>query len=148
MVHMQASSVCPSMPCTCNQGLLLYRALWSCNSAVLETHYHALHCALQAKHSLLLEVLGERHERVEQLEEDVRDMKAIFHQQLNVAVDQLAQARAELERLGADVGQLKSATGTLAAPAQEQGQQQQHQAQQQSGTGRGDTDQRDGVGRE
>ena len=113
--------------------------------------YHPLHCDVQAKHSLLLEVLGERHERVEQLEEDVRDMKAIFHQQLNVAVDQLAQARAELGRLGVDVGQLKSGTGMPASLGQEnrqQEQQEQQQQQQQAGVGKGDTDERDGVGRE
>lgn len=51
-------------------------------------------CALcshaQSKHSLLLEVLGERNERVEQLEEDVRDMKRIFHEQLQVSLIQRA----------------------------------------------------------
>ncbi|GAB4819793.1 hypothetical protein N2152v2_006839 [Parachlorella kessleri] len=110
-------------------------------AAALKRHMEQL----QAKHSLLLEVLGERHERVEQLEEDVRDMKAIFHQQLNVAVDQLAQARAELERLGIDVEQLKGGTSTPESLGQDRGQRQQ---QPQTAAGRGDTDERDMVGRE
>lgn len=37
---------------------------------------------VQGQHSLLLEVLGERNEHVEQLEEDIRDMKRIFHEQV------------------------------------------------------------------
>ena len=50
-----------------------------------------------------LEVLGERQDQIEALEEDVRDMKAIFHEQLSIAADQLVAAR--------------SATGTGAAAA-------------------------------
>ncbi|KAL4518019.1 hypothetical protein Ndes2526A_g02383 [Nannochloris sp. 'desiccata'] len=48
------------------------------------------------KLDIALEVLGEKNERVEVLEEDIRDMKAIFHEQLAVAADQLADARAQL----------------------------------------------------
>ncbi len=33
---------------------------------------------------MALELLGERNERIEQLEEDIRDMRQIFHAQLEV----------------------------------------------------------------
>ena len=46
----------------------------------------------------MLELLGERNERIEQLELDVREMKAIFHAQLGVAADQLYAARQQLEQ--------------------------------------------------
>lgn len=46
-----------------------------------------------------LEVLGERNERVEMLEEDIKDMKEIFHQQLAVAADQLVETREQLAQL-------------------------------------------------
>jgi TATA element modulatory factor 1 TATA binding len=39
-----------------------------------------------------LELLGERNERVEQLETDVVEMKSIFREQLSLAADQLAAA--------------------------------------------------------
>ncbi|KAK9807806.1 hypothetical protein WJX72_009986 [[Myrmecia] bisecta] len=45
--------------------------------------------AAAAKCAMALELLGERNERVEQLEEDIRDMKAIFHEQLSFMTDQL-----------------------------------------------------------
>ena len=48
------------------------------------------------KLDVALEVLGEKNERVEALEEDIKDMKAIFHEQLAVAADQLAAARAKV----------------------------------------------------
>jgi len=48
------------------------------------------------KLDVALEVLGEKNERVEVLEEDIRDMKAIFHDQLAIAADQLADARAQI----------------------------------------------------
>ncbi|GAX84327.1 hypothetical protein CEUSTIGMA_g11749.t1 [Chlamydomonas eustigma] len=44
-----------------------------------------------------LELLGERNERVEQLEGDIAEMKKIFHHQLELVVDQLATASKELE---------------------------------------------------
>lgn len=40
-------------------------------------------------HGIALELLGERNERVEQLELDIVEMKEIFHQQLEIAVEQL-----------------------------------------------------------
>lgn len=40
-------------------------------------------------HGVALELLGERNERVEQLELDIVEMKDIFHQQLEVCVEQL-----------------------------------------------------------
>jgi hypothetical protein len=50
------------------------------------------------KLDVALEVLGEKKERVEALEEDIRDMKAIFHEQISLAADQLADARAQLAK--------------------------------------------------
>lgn len=44
---------------------------------------------LRARHDMALELLGERNERVEVLEEDVREMKHIFHTQLSNLVDEL-----------------------------------------------------------
>ncbi len=43
----------------------------------------------------VLQPPGERNERVEQLEEDIEDMRRIFHEQLEVCVDQLQRARQE-----------------------------------------------------
>jgi hypothetical protein len=57
---------------------------------------------IQAKHSMALELLGERNERIEQLEEDVAEMKRIFREQLSVAADQLLEARTELAMVKAD----------------------------------------------
>lgn len=45
---------------------------------------------------LSLEIIGERNEKVDELEADIADMKAIFREQLEVAVEQLAEARASL----------------------------------------------------
>ena len=44
---------------------------------------------LQARHDMALELLGERNERVEALEDDIREMKHIFHSQLSALVDEL-----------------------------------------------------------
>lgn len=44
---------------------------------------------LQAHHDMALELLGERNERVEALEDDIREMKHIFHSQLSMLVDEL-----------------------------------------------------------
>lgn len=55
--------------------------------------YQSLHQAFQdqeAKLHMALELLGERNERIDQLEDDIRDMKHIFHTQLSSLVDQLA----------------------------------------------------------
>mmetsp|Transcript_18990 Transcript_18990/g.52955 ORF Transcript_18990/g.52955 Transcript_18990/m.52955 type:complete len:620 (+) Transcript_18990:307-2166(+) len=54
---------------------------------------------LQRKMDICLEILGERNERIEQLQDDIVDMKRIFHEQLNVCVEQLAATRSELEQL-------------------------------------------------
>lgn len=43
----------------------------------------------------------ERNERIEQLQDDIADMKRIFHEQLNVCVDQLTASRHELDALKA-----------------------------------------------
>ncbi|MEW5302309.1 MAG: hypothetical protein WDW36_005109 [Sanguina aurantia] len=45
--------------------------------------------ALRAKVDVALELLGERNERIEAMEEDISDMRAIFHSQLEVCVGQL-----------------------------------------------------------
>lgn len=57
---------------------------------------------------------GERNERIEQLEDDVRDMKRIFHSQLEVAVGQLDDARKRLAAAAghADGGAIAAAAGT------------------------------------
>lgn len=38
---------------------------------------------------ICLELLGERNERIEQLEDDIAEMKIIFRSQLSLAADQL-----------------------------------------------------------
>ena len=53
-------------------------------------------CTLQEsgrRCELALELLGERNEAVEQLQEDIADMKGIFHAQLSLMADQLGEAR-------------------------------------------------------
>ena len=41
------------------------------------------------RYETALELLGERNERVDQLEEDIAEMKQIFHDQLSMMADQL-----------------------------------------------------------
>jgi hypothetical protein len=41
---------------------------------------------------ICLELIGERNERIEELEDSVAEMKAIFRSQLSLAADQLAAA--------------------------------------------------------
>ena len=43
----------------------------------------------EARYEMALELLGERNETIDQLEDDIRDMKHIFHSQLSSLVDQL-----------------------------------------------------------
>ena len=45
--------------------------------------------ALKAQHDLALELLGERNERVDNLEDDIEEMKQIFHTQLSSLIDEL-----------------------------------------------------------
>ena len=42
---------------------------------------------------MALELLGERNERVDQLEDDILEMKGIFHAQLELMADQLSMAQ-------------------------------------------------------
>lgn len=49
---------------------------------------------LQRQMDLAMEAIGERSARVQELEEDIVDMKEIFHRQLEEAVGQLTAARA------------------------------------------------------
>jgi hypothetical protein len=41
-------------------------------------------------------LLGERNEYVDKLEDDISDMKSIFHSQLSLIADQLASAHKQL----------------------------------------------------
>ena len=43
----------------------------------------------QEKYDTALELLGERNERVDQLEDDIAEMKRIFHEQISLMADQL-----------------------------------------------------------
>lgn len=43
----------------------------------------------EQKYGTALELLGERNERVDQLEEDIVEMKQIFHEQISMMADQL-----------------------------------------------------------
>ena len=42
---------------------------------------------------MALELLGERNEYVDKLEDDIREMKSIFHGQLSLMADQLFMAQ-------------------------------------------------------
>ena len=42
---------------------------------------------------MALELLGERNEYVDKLEDDIREMKSIFHSQLSLMADQLLMAK-------------------------------------------------------
>ena len=42
---------------------------------------------------MALELLGERNEHADKLEEDIREMKHIFHSQLSLMADQLSTAK-------------------------------------------------------
>lgn len=44
------------------------------------------------RYDTALELLGERNERVDQLEEDIAEMKQIFHEQISMMADQLNRA--------------------------------------------------------
>jgi len=43
----------------------------------------------EQRHDTALELLGERNERVDQLEADIAEMKQIFHEQISMMADQL-----------------------------------------------------------
>lgn len=47
---------------------------------------------LGQRYDTALELLGERNERVDQLEEDIAEMKQIFHGQISMMADQLKKA--------------------------------------------------------
>ena len=47
----------------------------------------------RARYEMALELLGERNEHVDKLEDDIREMKDIFHAQLSLMADQLSQAQ-------------------------------------------------------
>ncbi len=64
---------------------------------------------------MCLEVLGERAEHIEALEEHAVDVRAVFRQQLEVAVCQLAEARAGQLAAQAQLAALADAAGDTAA---------------------------------
>ena len=43
----------------------------------------------QQRYNTALELLGEKNEKVDQLEEDIAEMKQIFHEQISVMANQL-----------------------------------------------------------
>ena len=45
---------------------------------------------LEKRYEMALELLGERNEHVDKLEDDIREMKEIFHNQLSLMADQLS----------------------------------------------------------
>ncbi|EIE21880.1 hypothetical protein COCSUDRAFT_47970 [Coccomyxa subellipsoidea C-169] len=47
----------------------------------------------RARYDMALELLGERNEHVDKLEDDIREMKDIFHTQLSLMADQLTRAQ-------------------------------------------------------
>lgn len=47
---------------------------------------------LEQRYDTALELLGERNENVDQLEEDIAEMKQIFHEQISMMADQLKKA--------------------------------------------------------
>lgn len=60
---------------------------------LLDVHHDRVHTQeLEAQQEIALELLGERNERVEELVEDMEEMKRIFHQELDNAMGQLAEA--------------------------------------------------------
>ena len=48
---------------------------------------------LEKRYEMALELLGERNEYVDKLEDDIREMKSIFHSQLSLMADQLFTAK-------------------------------------------------------
>lgn len=64
-------------------------------------------CAVQL--DVAVEIIGERSLRIEELEEDIADMKAIFHAQLDEAARRLAAA--EQQQTQPDEQQLEASTG-------------------------------------
>lgn len=47
---------------------------------------------MEKRYEMALELLGERNEYVDKLEDDIREMKSIFHSQLSLMAEQLATA--------------------------------------------------------
>ena len=47
---------------------------------------------LEKRYEMALELLGERNEHADKLEDDIREMKDIFHSQLSLMADQLSMA--------------------------------------------------------
>jgi flagellar motor switch protein FliG len=54
------------------------------------------HCCLLLQLEVAMEIIGERSIRIEELEADIVDMKAIFHSQLEEAVGQVHALKQQL----------------------------------------------------
>ena len=51
------------------------------------------HSDLKKRYDTAVVLIGESEEKVEQLEDDIREMKHIFHEQINIMADQLQEAK-------------------------------------------------------
>jgi hypothetical protein len=72
-------------------------------------YFAVLCCAvLSVQLEVAVEIIGERSLRIEELEEDIADMKAIFHAQLDEAAKRLAAAK---QRPTQPAAQQAAATG-------------------------------------
>ena len=58
---------------------------------------------LSGKLTVAMVLLGERNERIEELEEDVREVKGLFKNQVVVMVDQINEAKGEAAGLRAQL---------------------------------------------
>ena len=63
---------------------------------MLQTHSNRIFKCRKPLQPALPTHTGERNERIEQLEEDITDMKAIFHSQLETCMEQLTAATSQL----------------------------------------------------
>ena len=63
---------------------------------------------LSGKLTVAMVLLGERNERIEELEDDVREVKGLFRDQVVVMADQINEAKSEAAGLRA---QLEAAQG-------------------------------------
>ena len=67
--------------------------LQAMRESCIVTEYESSHQELEKRYEMALELLGERNEYVDKLEDDIREMKSIFHTQLSLMADQLSMAK-------------------------------------------------------
>ena len=67
---------------------------------------------------MALELLGERNEHVDKLEDDIREMKDIFHSQLSLMADQLSMAKNAEQQKSSVADQPSNAMQTACAQQQ------------------------------